>query len=123
MVKDRHRSREFIEFLKLPDAANPAATAIKLIVDNHSANVSKETKAWLAAQREGRFQFTFTPTHRSWLNLVDGSFSNLTRSVLRDIRVVPNPELKDRIMAAIDHFNQSSVLHTWSYKARQGRLK
>src|SRR5437763_12748401 len=68
LVKDRHRSREFIEFPKLLDAAYPAHTAIKLILDNHSAHISKETKGWLATQREGRFQFTFTPKHGSWLN-------------------------------------------------------
>jgi hypothetical protein len=45
LVKDRHRSREFIEFLKLLDAAYPASTTIKLILDNHSAHISKETKA------------------------------------------------------------------------------
>jgi len=48
LVKDRHRSREFVEFLTLLDAAYPAHTAIKLILDNHSAHISKETKAWLA---------------------------------------------------------------------------
>ena len=48
LVKDRHRSREFIEFLKLLDAAYPVHTAIKLILDNHSAHISKETKTWLA---------------------------------------------------------------------------
>ena len=65
LVKDRHRSREFIEFLKLLDAAYPADTAIKLILDNHSAHISKETKAWLAEQPAHRFEFTFTPT--AWL--------------------------------------------------------
>src|SRR6201998_599260 len=44
LVKDRHRSREFIEFLKLLDAAYPASTAIKLILDNHSAHISRETR-------------------------------------------------------------------------------
>jgi len=39
LVRDRHRSREFIEFLKLLDAAYPAHTAIKLILDNHSAHL------------------------------------------------------------------------------------
>jgi transposase len=116
LVKDRHRSREFVEFLKLLDAAYPADTAIKLILDNHSAHISKETKAWLAAQPEGRFEFTFTPTHGSWLNLIEGFFSKLARSVLRHIRVGSKQELKDRIMAAIDHFNQNPVVHTWSYK-------
>ena len=62
LVKDRHRSREFIEFLKLLDAVYPAHTAIKLILDNHSAHISKETKGWLTDQPVGRFEFTFTPS-------------------------------------------------------------
>ena len=116
LVKERHRSREFIEFLKLLDAAYPASTAIKLILDNHSAHISKETKAWLATQPEGRFEFAFTPKHGSWLNLIEGFFSKLTRSVLRHIRVASKQELKDRILAAIDDINQQPVVHTWSYK-------
>jgi transposase len=114
LVKDRHRSREFIEFLKSIDAAYPAHTAIKLILDNHSAHISKETKAWLASQPVGRFEFTFTPKHGSWLNLVEGFFSKLARSVLRQIRVASKQELKDRIMAAMDEFNRDPVVHTWS---------
>ena len=60
-VENRHRSREFIEFLKRLDAAYAPATAIKIILDNHSAHISKETKAWLAEQPEGRFTFVYTP--------------------------------------------------------------
>lgn len=116
LVRDRHRSREFIEFLKLIDRAYPAHTAIKLILDNHSAHISKETKAWLAEQPAGRFEFTFTPKHGSWLNLVEGFFSKLARSVLRHIRVTSKQELKDRIMAAMEEFNRYPVVHTWSYK-------
>lgn len=116
LVKDRHRSREFIEFLKLLDAAYPTETAIKVTLDNHSAHVSKETKAWLASQPEGRFSFVFTPKHGSWLNLIEGFFSKLARSVLRHIRVASKQELKDRILAAIDGINRDPVLHTWSYK-------
>ena len=116
LVKDRHRSREFVEFLKLLDAAYPAHTAIKLILDNHSAHISKETKAWLAAQSAGRFEFTFTPKHGSWLNLIEGFFSKLARSVLHHIRVASKQELKDRIMAAIEDVNRHPVVHTWSYK-------
>ena len=72
LVRDRHRSREFIEFLKLLDAAYPARTAIKLILDNHSAHISRETRAWLDTRPAGRFDFTFTPKHGSWLNLIEG---------------------------------------------------
>jgi len=116
LVKARHRSREFIEFLQLLDAAYPAQTAIKVILDNHSAHISKETKAWLAGQPAGRFEFTFTPKHGSWLNLVEGFFSKLARSVLRHIRVASKQELEHRIMAAIDDINRNPVVHSWSYK-------
>jgi transposase len=116
LVKDRHRSCEFIEFLQLVDSAYPASTAIKIILDNHSAHTSKETKAWLVIQPEGRFEFTFTPKHGSWLNLVEGFFSKLARSVLRHIRVASKHELAERILAAIEDINQQPVVHTWSYK-------
>jgi transposase len=116
LVKERHRSREFIEFLKLLDAAYPAGTAIKLILDNHSAHISRETQAWLAAQPAGRFDFTFTPKHGSWLNLIEGFFSKFARSVLRHIRVASKQELKQRIMAGIEDVNRYPVIHTWSYK-------
>jgi transposase len=116
LVRDRHRSREFIEFLKLIDAAYPPATAITLILDNHSAHISRETRAWLAERPAHRFEFTFTPKHGSWLNLVEGFFSKMARSVLRHIRVASKKELRDRIMAAIDYFNQNPVVHTWTYQ-------
>ena len=116
LVRDRHRSREFVEFLKLLDATYPVDTAIHLILDNHSAHISKETKAWLAEQADGRFQFTFVPKHGSWLNLIEGFFSKFARSVLRHIRVSSKQELKDRIMAAMEFFNRDPVVHTWTYK-------
>jgi transposase len=116
LVKDRHRSREFIDFLKLLDAAYPTHTAIHLILDNHSAHISKETRSWLSDQPAGRFKFTFTPKHGSWLNLIEGYFSKLARSVLRYIRVSSKQQLKERLMAAVDFFNQTPVVHTWTYK-------
>ena len=115
-VEDRHRSREFIGFLKKLDAAYPSDTAIKVILDNHSAHVSKETNTWLAAQRDGRFTFVFTPKHGSWLNLVEGFFSKMARSILRRIRVASKAELRQRILAYLDDLNREPVVHKWSYR-------
>jgi transposase len=112
----RFELREFIELLKLLDTAYPKNTAIKLILDNHSAHMSKETTAWLAARPAGRFEFTFKPKHGSWLNLIEGFFSKFARSVLRHIRVASKHELKERIMAGINDVNRHPVIHTWSYK-------
>jgi transposase len=118
-VEERHRSREFVAFLQKLDTAYPTSTAIKIILDNHSAHVSKETRAWLATQPQGRFTLVFTPKHGSWLNLVEGFFSKLARSVLRHIRVASKQELKDRILAAINDLNRDPVVHTWTYKLNE----
>jgi transposase len=115
-IEDRHRSREFVGFLKKLDAAYPADTAIKVILDNHSAHISKETKAWVDAQPQGRFCFVFTPKHGSWLNLVEGFFSKMARSMLRHIRVASKAELKARITAYLDEINRDPVIHRWTYK-------
>ena len=48
--------------------------------------------------------------------LLQGFFSKFARSVLRHIRVESKEELKNRIMAAMDYFNQEPIVHTWSYK-------
>jgi hypothetical protein len=48
--------------------------------------------------------------------LVEGFFSKLARSILRHIRVASKQELKDRLMAAVDYFNNDPVVHTWTYK-------
>src|ERR1700726_1771658 len=116
LVKERHGSREFIEFLKLLDAAYPVGTALKPTLDNHSAHISRETQAWLAPQPGGRFDFSFTPKHGSWLNLIEGFFSKFARWGLRHIRVASKQELKQRIMAGIEDVNRYPVIHTWSYK-------
>lgn len=111
-VEDRHRSREFVRFLKKLDAAYPCDTAIKVILDNHSAHVSKETNKWLADQRNGRFTFVFTPKHGSWLNLVEGFFSKMARSVLRRIRAASKAELKQRILTYLNELNRAPVVDT-----------
>ncbi len=116
VVEERHRSCEFIGFLKVIDAAYPCGTAIKLILDNHSSHISKETRGWLAEQPKGRFEFVFTPKHGSWLNLIEGFFSKMARSVLRHIRVASKQELKDRIMAYLNDLNRDPVVHKWTYQ-------
>jgi transposase len=63
----------------------------------------KAARAWVAQQPSHRFEFTFTPKHGSWLNLIEGFFSKLARSVLRHIRVASKQEIKDRITQAISY--------------------
>jgi len=85
-VERRHRRREFILLLKDLDAYDPADATIRVILDHHSAHVSKETRLFLAS-KPNRFLYVHTPTHGSWLNLVESLFGKMARTFLRPIRV------------------------------------
>lgn len=115
LVRDRHRSLEFIEFLQEVDQCYPSDWKIKLVMDNHSAHVSKETLKWLAV-RPNRFEFIFTPKHASWLNMVEIFFSKMARSFLRGIRVKSKEELVRRIYQYIKEINESPVIFRWKYR-------
>jgi hypothetical protein len=69
-VVERHRSREFVQWLEVIDAAYPASTKLSVILDNHSAHISKETRTYLA-KNPNRFSFCFTPKDGSCLNLIE----------------------------------------------------
>ena len=114
-IVDRHRSREFVAFLKRLDASYPAETRIRIILDNHSAHISRETRAYLATV-PNRYEFIFTPKHGSWLNLVASFFGKVARSLLRSIRVKSKAELKTRIRQYLDRLNEDPVIYRWTYK-------
>jgi transposase len=115
LVRERHRSREFIELLGLLDAQYPADWKIRMVLDNHSAHISKETRRYLLT-RPGRFELVFTPKHGSWLNLIEMFFSKISRSFLRHIRVQSRQELVDRIYQGITEINKTPVVFRWKYK-------
>lgn len=115
LVRKRHRSAEFIEFLKLADAHYPADARIRLVLDNHSAHISRETRAFLA-MLPNRFEFTFTPKHGSWLNLIESFFSKMAKTLLRGIRVASANELQARIELYLKEVNETPVVFRWKYK-------
>lgn len=111
-VHERHRSREFIELLKELDGYYPEQSTVRLVLDNHSSHVSKETMNYLNT-RPGRFIYVHTPKHGSWLNLVETAFSKMARTFLRQIRVSSKEELKNRILKGIAELNEAPVVHRW----------
>ena len=116
VVSETHKSADFICLLEKLDAMYPKGDIIRIICDNHSAHKSKEVMAYLATKTEGRFTFVFTPTHGSWLNLIEGFFSKMTKQMLRGIRVASKQELEDRIYLYFDEVNADPVVFHWSYK-------
>jgi len=111
-VERRHRSREFIQLLKALDAHYPPEAVIRLILDNHSAHISKETRAYLAT-RPNRFLYVHTPKHGSWLNLVETLFGKMARTFLRGMRVNSWDELRERILKGVAEINAAPVIHKW----------
>jgi transposase len=112
-VEDRHRSVEFIALLKRLDEYYPSDAIIRVVLDNHSAHISKETVAYLGT-RPGRFEYVHTPKHGSWLNLIECAFSKMARTFLRHIRVKSIDELKARILKGIEEFNSAPVVFRWN---------
>lgn len=77
----RHRSQEFLNFLKRIDTAVPAALELHLVMDNYATHKTPTVQRWLL--RHPRFHVHFTPTYSSWLNLVERWFALLTERQLR----------------------------------------
>src|SRR5437867_6368195 len=113
-VSDTHKSADFIAFLKKLDSAYPEQHRIRLVLDKHSAHISKETRGYLET-RPQRFVFVFTPKHGSWLNLIEIQFSKMTRTMLRGIRVASKQELIDRLHQYFEAVNADPVVFRWKF--------
>jgi transposase len=121
-VSETHKSSDFIEFLKILDAKYPKGEKIRLILDNHSAHTSKETRGFLETKPD-RFEFVFTPTHGSWLNMIESFFSKMTRQMLKGIRVSSKEELEKRIYQYFAEINEDPVVFRWTYKMKDFDIK
>jgi transposase len=77
----RHRSQEFLQFLKTIDATVPSALDLHLILDNYGTHKTPRVRRWLAAHP--RVHLHFTPTGASWLNLVERWFATLSEKQIK----------------------------------------
>ena len=115
LVSETHTSKDYIEFLRILDAKYPAGDKIRMVLDNLAVHTSEETRKYLTTV-PGRFEFVFTPKHGSWLNMVEGFFSKMTKQMLRGIRVKSKQELADRIYRYFEEVNAEPVVFHWKYK-------
>lgn len=118
VVSDTHKSADFIAFLQKLDETYPPGQGLRLVLDNHSAHISKETRKYLATKPQ-RFIFVFTPKHGSWLNIVESLFSKMARTFLRGIRVSSKQELIDRLHQYFAETNATPVVFRWKYKMNE----
>src|SRR5580700_8464841 len=78
-------------------------------MDNHSTHTSQETRTFLATP-PNRFKYVRTPTHGSWLNIVETLFGKMARTFLKHIRVRSREELRERILKGIAEINEMPLL-------------
>ena len=114
LVRAKHSSMEYIEFLKLLDDKYPKGDKLRIVLDNLKVHTSEATRKYLATV-PGRFEFVFTPKHGSWLNMVESFFSKMTRQMLRGIRVKSKEELTNRIYRYFVEINEEPIVFHWKY--------
>ena len=114
LVSDTQNSNDYITFLKMLDDKYPKGDKIRLILDNLRVHSSQKVIEYLETCPY-RFEFVFTPKHASWLNLVEGFFSKMTKQVLHGIRVDSKEELKERIYKYFDEINADPVVYHWGW--------
>ena len=114
LISETHNSKDYIEFLQILDKKYPKGDKIRLVLDNLKVHTSEETRKYLATV-PGRFEFVFTPKHGSWLNMIEGFFSKMTKQMLRGIRVKSKEELVERIYLYFEEVNEEPVVFHWKY--------
>lgn len=113
--KRKHRSTDFVDFLRRIDAQVEPKLQIHVILDNLSAHKSPVVKRWLL--RNPRFQFHFTPTYSSWLNLVERFFGLLTDEALKRGSHTSIPQLRQAILDYVEIHNEEGKPFTWTKTA------
>jgi transposase len=77
----RHRSQEFLQFLRTIEETVPKTLEVHLVMDNYGTHKTPTVRRWLA--RNPRLHVHFTPTSASWLNQVERWFATLTERQIR----------------------------------------
>jgi transposase len=114
--QDRHRHQEFVTFLRQVARAYPRVE-LHLVLDNYAAHKHPAVKDWLEANP--RVHVHFTPTHASWMNMVETWFSMAERQAIHRGSYRSVRDLTQAIRAYIDGWNDRAHPFTWTKTADQ----
>ena len=113
----RHRSGEFLQFLRTIDQSVPQELDIHLVMDNYGTHKTPTVKAWFA--RHPRFHLHFTPTSGSWLNLVERWFGLLSQRQIKRGSHRSTIELEKAIRHYLALHNDNPKPFVWHKSADQ----
>jgi transposase len=111
----RHRSSEFLQFLRTIEASVPSDLDVHLVMDNYGTHKTPSIKAWFA--RHPRFHVHFTPTSASWLNQVERWFATLTEKYIRRGTHRSTRQLEQAIRQYLDIHNANPKPFAWAKSA------
>src|ERR1700741_3392495 len=111
----RHRSREFKKFLDHLDAHLPPEGEVHIVLDNYATHKTPAIRRWFA--RRPRYHLHFTPTHASWLNLIERWFGLLTERQIRRGSHASVGQLKTAIQEFLDASNEHPKPFVWTKSA------
>jgi transposase len=114
-TKPKHRSAEFLAFLRQVEKAVPAGLAVHAILDNYATHKTEAVESWL--RKHPRWQMHFIPTHSSWLNQVERFFAKITNERIRRGVFRSVSELRDAIEAYIANHNRAPKPFRWTASA------
>jgi len=111
----RHRSSEFVEFLKQLDKSVPPELDVHVILDNLQTHKTPAAHRWFL--RHPRFHVHFTPTYSSWLNQVERWFALLEQKALKRGVHRSTLELEKAIYEFIEVSNEEPRPYLWTKSA------
>ncbi|MDX6008736.1 IS630 family transposase [Cupriavidus necator] len=107
----RHRSSEFLQFLRTIDANVPANLEVHLVMDNYGTHKTPSIKNRFA--RHPRFHVHFAPTSASWVNQVERWFATLTEKYIRRGTHRSTRQLEEAIRHYLDVYNANPRPIVW----------
>jgi transposase len=111
----RHRSLEWLKFLKKIDAQVPAELDVHVVCDNYATHKTPAIQTWLA--NHPRFHMHFTPTSASWLNQVERWFGLITGKLIRRGVHKSVQALEKDILAWVETWNEDPKPFIWTKTA------
>ena len=114
-LKPKHRSKEFLSFLKQIERSVPEGMEVHLVMDNYATHKTAEVNKWL--ERRPNWRAHFTPTHASWLNQVERFFAMITNERIRRGSFVSVADLKAAIEDYIAERNENPKPFVWKATA------
>jgi len=114
-TKPKHRTQEFLNFLRQIEREVPADLDLHIILDNYATHKTEAVEDWLA--KRPRWKLHFTPTHSSWLNQVERCFARITNERIRRGVFQSVADLDRAIKEYIAAHNKNSRPFHWTAPA------